>query len=134
MIQLFLNGKLVDYGTKKDVRFYVRLGYDVKVLNTEETEDWHHMNKVKSMWKTLPRVLKKRVHFLLNNKKLRWTERYHAMIRILRTIMNRVKGFYVVSSLHRSKQTIISKIMQVLAELMNFLTPQSAAQYTLTNT
>ena len=133
MIQLFKNGKLVDYGTKKNVNLYIRLGYDVKVLNAEETEDWKYMNKIKAIWKTLPKVLRKRVHYVLNNNKLRWIERYHAMIRILKTIMKRIKGFTVVSALNRKKQSFIDKIMQLINDLISFLTPQNAAQYTLAN-
>ncbi len=131
MIQLFINGKLIDYGTKKDVSFYVRLGYDVKVLNAEETEEWRYMMKIKAIWKNLPMVLRKRVHFLLNNQKLSWIDRYQSMIRILQTILKRVKGFRVVSALNRKKQTLIDKIVALLTELMNFLTPQSPVQYAL---
>jgi hypothetical protein len=131
MIQLFLNGKLVDYGTKKDVSFYVKLGYDVKVLNAEEAENYRYMMKIKGVWKTLPMVLRKRVHFLLNNRKLTWVDRYNTMIRILQTIMRRVKGFNVVSAFNRKKQSFIDKLMAILSELMNFMTPQSPAQYAL---
>jgi len=131
MIQLFINGKLVDYVSKPDVGFYVKLGYDVKVLNAEEAEDWRHMNKIKSVWKNLPAVLRKRVRFVLNNKTLRWTERYHAMVRILQVILKRVKGFTVVSGLNRRKDSLLEKIIRILTELVDFLTPQSAAQYAL---
>lgn len=131
MIQLFKNGKLIDYGTKANVAFYVRLGYDVKVLNTEEAEDFKYKMKIKTVWKKLPGVLRKRVAFLIRNQKISWAERFRSMIQILQTIMKRVKGFNVVHMLHKSKQSLIDKIMEILAELMNFLTPMNSSQYQL---
>ena len=126
MIQLFLNGKLVDYGTKKDVSFYVRLGYDVKVLNAEEAENWKCKMKIKSTWKDLPTVLRKRVHFVLTNQKLSWKARLEYMIKILQTLLKRVGGFNIVSALHKTQQTITDKITAIIAELISFLTPQNA--------
>lgn len=113
MIQLFTNGKLVDYGTKPDVGFYVRLGYDVKVLNAEETKEWRHMMKIKAIWKNLPMVLRKRIQFLVNNQKLTWIDRYHTMLRVLHTIIRRVKSFTMLRAIHKKKQSFIDRLMTV---------------------
>jgi hypothetical protein len=133
MIQLFINGKLVDYGTKKDISFYVRLGYDVKVLGPEEAENYRYKMKIKTVWDKLPMVLRKRVAFLIRNQKISWVERFKAMTRLLQTIMKRVKGFNLVSALHKGKQSIIDKILEVLVELVSFLASQNPAQYALAN-
>jgi hypothetical protein len=117
---LLLNqkGDLVDYGTKKDVRLYVKLGYIVKVLNESETAEYKAKMKIKNIWYELPTVLKKRVKFLLSNQALSWVERYNKMIRILGVIVKRASTFTIT---HRIKYAgLVDKLRNFVSDAISF--------------
>jgi hypothetical protein len=101
MIQLFKNGKLVDFGTKKHVGMYVKMGYDVKVLNDWEAEQFFNRRKLKAVWKDLPTVLKKRIAAILRCISLSWKEKYDSVMLVLKTIMERARRIHLVPKAER---------------------------------
>lgn len=133
MIQLFKNGKLVDYGTRKNVGFYIRLGYEVRVLNEEETKEWKAKNQIKRVWHTLPSVLKKRIGFLIRNVALSWQEKLTHMINVLKTISCRAYSFNITHRMTKSQASLIQQIKAAWDFTKSIFQPITPAAYALAN-
>ncbi len=141
MITLWKEGKFIDYGTKKDLRLYIRRGWTVKVLtNEKEIENHRAWVKCGVVWNKLNAPLRRHVEFVLNNAKLEWTERYMRMMNILDYVIKRACRINVV---HRPPQKewtlkeqlfgVYDDICTVFSTFKRWMTPMTAAQYQLAN-
>jgi hypothetical protein len=118
MIQLFKNGKLVDYGTKPDVSFYVRLGFDVKVLNAAEVKQFRAKVKCAKLYKSLNGILKKKVGMILTDSDLTWTERHDLALVELSNMALRAKRIHVVPRKPAAKEwTFTEQIQGVVKDI-----------------
>lgn len=130
-IELYKNGKLVDYGTKNNVAFYVRMGYTVRVLNDYEVKEKESHHKVKEIWLNLPTVLKKRVSFIMRNTKLDWQSRLKAIVNVVQAIVKRVATFTCTHRLSSKDTWIARKIKAVWEFIKALFTTITAAQLQL---
>jgi len=115
MIQLFLNGKLVNCVSSRDTDKYIKLGYTVKALTDFEAGEFLSKNRVRSLWNKLPVVLKKRVRYLLADTLITWQEKYKHMVLILSNVVKKASRFKLV----RAAKNMVFEIAMLLVPHRN---------------
>ena len=141
MIQLIINGKVVDYGTKPDVALYVKLGYDVRVLNKQEEVEEHRAKLyIKNIWAQMPTPIKKHIAPILRDDGLTWIEKKKLMVFELDALQSRVDRIHVVHQLPRVKkewtiteqlQGVVDDVKSLVSTIKSVFTPQQAWQLQL---
>jgi hypothetical protein len=142
MITLYkmINGRLqlVDFGTKPDASFYIKLGYTVKVLNNAELIDLRNKLKFAKLWKTLPEGLKDKVKDLIHDPELNWAERLDLLKVEIINSKRRAKRITVVHRRVDREWTMDEQLKGVAEDvkclcswIKQLFTPITPAQYAL---